>query len=64
MTLPTIEEYELMLRRFDWYYAMSDDYSLWRRCSEEMSRLQAIKAQLDPRGTIWNRVKQEKMNAD
>jgi FAD/FMN-containing dehydrogenase len=59
MTLPTIKEYELMLRQFDWYYAMSDDYSVWKRGSEQMSRLQAIKAQLDPHGTIWDQVKKE-----
>jgi hypothetical protein len=59
MYLPTLQEYERMLQQFDWYYDMADDYTIWKQNSVKLSELLRLKAELDPHGTIWDRVKKD-----
>lgn len=46
----TLEDYRYELRSHDWYYAMSDDHSVWRRGVEHQELLSQIYNDLANRG--------------
>lgn len=50
----TLAEYTAALQTCDWFYAYSDDHSVWQRGEEAMQQLRAAQRQLDPQGLIWN----------
>lgn len=41
------------LLRFDWQFEHSDDHSAWRRGRDELQRLRAERAVVDPDGKLW-----------
>ena len=53
-TIETIEDYEHMLKGFDWYYEYSDDHRVWKKGSEGMRLLRDAQSRLDPSKTLWN----------
>lgn len=50
----TKDEYISALKRHDWFYEYSDDHSVWRRGSDERSKLYAACSEHDPDRSIWN----------
>ena len=43
---PTLDTYESMLKRHDWYYDYSDDYRVWRKWDDHSQAMQQVKRQL------------------
>lgn len=43
------------LIRMDWTFEASDDMNVWRRGRNELERLRALRAEVDPDHTLWNR---------
>lgn len=49
-----IENYIEKLKRMDWYFNMSDDYSMYASGRRRMDELKALREELDPDYTVWN----------
>jgi len=49
-----IETYTQKLKRMDWYYAMSDDFSVYSSGRNRMDELKSARKELDPDCEIWN----------
>lgn len=47
-------EYLAALQRHDWFYAYSDDHSVWKRGAAEATKLREAQIRLDPLYTLWN----------
>lgn len=43
------------LVRMDWTFEASDDHAVWKRGRAELERLRALRAEVDPDHTLWNR---------
>lgn len=52
---PTKVEYKKLLAEHDWDYDHSDDYSAWKKGSEQKKALQAMQVVLDPDMVIWKK---------
>lgn len=52
--LTPLQDYLRRLKGHDWYYAYSDDGSVYRRGSAAASALSELRQKLDPDSTIWN----------
>jgi len=46
-------QYVSDLRRMDWQFEHSDDHQVWRRGRDELVRLRAEQAEIDPDGALW-----------
>lgn len=57
----TLEEYKEGLETFDWYYAYSDDYSVWSQAKRREAELQAAQKIHDPDRKIWKEVASRKI---
>lgn len=53
---PEEENYRKLLRAHDWYYDYSDDHSVWKRGVAARDKLNGLRRQIDPEGTIWNEI--------
>jgi hypothetical protein len=51
-----IDAYKQMLKKHDWYYAYSDDHSVFMRGQAAERTLIAQRHEVDPTGSIWNSV--------
>lgn len=49
-----MDEYIALLKRHDWSFDYSDDYSVWKRGREDRDRLNSLQRWLDPDSSIWN----------
>lgn len=47
------EAYIAALKRFDWQFEHADDHRAWRRGRDELVRLRAERAVVDPGSVIW-----------
>lgn len=52
---PRRAAYIIALKRMDWHYDHSDDQSVWQRARNELKRLRAERAVVDPDGALWLR---------
>jgi hypothetical protein len=46
--------YKQQLAGHDWWYDRADDFTVWKRGSEKMAGLLALRKRLDKSGEIWN----------
>ena len=49
-----MDNYIKLLRQHDWYYAYSDDGTVYRRGDAERGVLNSLRKCLDPDGFVWN----------
>lgn len=52
----SLDEYKNALSRHDWFYAYSDDHSVWQRGSQQAKELREAQLRLDPTYSLWNDV--------
>lgn len=45
--------YVSALLKFDWTFEFSDDHRVWRAGRDELKRLRAERAAVDPDGVLW-----------
>ena len=50
----SLENYIHLLKTHDWWYYMSDDYSMYQRGKASWERLNDMQKKLDPDCSIWN----------
>ena len=50
----SLENYIRLLKSHDWWYYMSDDYSMYQRGKASYERLDMMQVKLDPDCSIWN----------
>ncbi len=56
-TEPTTEQkYRALLGRHDWWYAYSDDYSVWAKGQRQSQEISTLQRQVDPDFEIWNEI--------
>lgn len=46
--------YKQQLSSHDWWYDRADDFTAWKRGSEQRAGLRALRKRLDADGEIWN----------
>lgn len=51
-----LDEYKNALRHHDWFYAYSDDHSVWKKGSAIAKALLEAQLRLDPTYAIWNEI--------
>jgi len=49
-----LEQYRAALAHHDWYYAYSDDHSVYTRGRDAREELRKAQRQLDSTGELWN----------
>jgi hypothetical protein len=54
-----MEAYRAALQKHDWWYEMSDDWSVWRDGKNRREQLESLQRILDPDLTVWNSIAPE-----
>ena len=54
------EEYESLLKAHDWYYAYSDDHSVWDKGFRQFYKLVELQRYYDESAIIWNQYAPDK----
>lgn len=49
-----MEEYILLLQKYDWLYSYTDDHSVWLKGEKQAARLQTLRRELDQQAVIWD----------
>ena len=57
----TLEEFETVLKKHDWFSAMSDDHRVWKRGQEEFKKIREMVNQQPEFENIFNQYKKERM---
>ena len=59
--IATESEYRKALAAHDWWYAFSDDGSVWRSGRASLDRLSQAAKAIDPQWQIWNEYAPDEM---
>lgn len=51
-----LENYRKLLAGHDWYYAYSDDHSVWSAGERARATLRELRKELDPDAKIWDEI--------
>lgn len=52
--LESFDDYIMLLKEHDWYYAYSDDHSVWNKGFREFHKLLELRNYYDPDSKVWN----------